>query len=78
MTDMLKPYTRLYSLFRGVKTLSCVLNRENFNYVRQQIRVPRVRLISVPITLEERFVRFSCVALPYFQVQVRYLYGDIR
>ena len=37
-----------------------------------------VRYISVSHTLEERFARFSCVALPFYPEQVRYLYGDIR
>ena len=40
---------------------------------RQQICVPRVRYISISLTLEECFVRFSCVALPFDPVQVRYV-----
>ena len=37
-----------------------------------------VRLMSVSLTLEERFVRFSYVASPFYPEQVRYSYGDIR
>ena len=32
---------------------------------------------SVSLTLDERFVRFSCVAPPFYPEQVRYSYGDI-
>ena len=34
--------------------------------------------MSVSLTLEEHFVRFSCVAPPFYPEQFRYSYGDIR
>ena len=35
-------------------------------------------IVRVSLTLEERFVRFSWVAPPFYPEQVRYSYGDIR
>ena len=34
--------------------------------------------MSVSLRFEERFVRFSCVAPPFYPEQVRYSYGDFR
>ena len=39
---------------------------------------PGVRYVSVSRTLGERFVRLSCVALPFYPVEVRYSLGYIR
>ena len=73
MTGRLKTVYPL-KLAGGGGGINSFFNSLNF----ELCEATRVRLISVPLTLEERFVRFSCVALPFYPIQVRYSYGDIR
>ena len=54
-----------------------ILRGRGYNQVFSKARTMSIRVSKVPLPLEERFVRFSHVALPFCPVKVRYSYGDV-